>query len=140
MSLITIRPVTPGDNNYVSKTAFESFMRNLDLGTIPFEVFAVGARHRLDRLLARSHVFVACATAYPTEILGWSAIDNASGCVHGVYVRNTFRRQGIGTQLLTPAPRPLIITCPTKHHEAQGFFESLKASYDSSLADPPKKK
>ncbi len=73
-----------------------SLLRHLDR-----ERLAAGHRELVPQLLARSRVRVAVPEGHPDLILGWAACE--ADCVHWLYVKKSFRRQGIATVLLEDA-------------------------------------
>lgn len=138
MSLITIRPMQPGDRRFIESSFFESYLKTLRLSTLPFEVFKHGMNVRIERLLNESTTLVAVATAHPDEILGYCICkpskDGNEGAIHYLYVKAPFRRQGIGTSLLALGPFKCYTHLPTP--DGAKFFRALGVEFNPALGEP----
>lgn len=55
------------------------------------------------RILGRGSVLVACDPGDPDQIYGWVACDPTSRVLYYIYVKQAFRRAGIGTALMRAA-------------------------------------
>lgn len=121
----------PSDERFVYASWFESFLKANRLHDIPFEVYKVGMQARIERLIKRSEVRVACATAVPDEILGYAVVEN--GALHWLYVKSVYRRQGIartlawGTLCYTHKPSS----------DGQKFARALNLQYQPQYGDTP---
>jgi GNAT superfamily N-acetyltransferase len=128
---IAVRKMTAEDRPFVVSSWFHSAWKGFYLKKgVPFTFFRAGMNAEQERLLERSTVFVAYAKEYPTEILGYSVLGDS--CVHWVYVKSAFRRQGIARGLLGKH-----CTCYT--HETSGagkhLFEGLRLQYNPRAAE-----
>ncbi len=59
----------------------------------------------LERIIARSTVWVACDPEMPSVVYGFICVEGLD-VLHYVYVKRRFRRMGIGGQLLSAAGMP----------------------------------
>lgn len=94
---LSLRQATPEDLKFV----FDSWARSYrDGGCAPqigYDLFRPGHEALMKRLVDRDFVTVAYATEIPDEICGW--VCAGLDAIHYVYVKQAYRRRGIGIQL-----------------------------------------
>lgn len=103
--LFSIRDGINEDRNFVLAT----FLRGLYYGNswfsdIPKDIFMSNYKRILETLLDRPDIVVkiACLPDEPSVILGYSVLSGDYQTVHWVYVKQAWRKKGIG-RTLTPA-------------------------------------
>lgn len=133
--LVIIRPFEEGDRRFIEASWFESYLKALRLPELPFEVFKHGMNARIARLLARSEVLVAAARIAPDEILGYIVADKESKALHWLYVKASFRRNGIGSTL-ADAAKVVSFYTHKPSREGHRFLTALGYNFNPRLADP----
>lgn len=132
---IEAREMAPTDEAFVLDTWIESEEDHARIQGTRGDVFAA-LRAKARTLLPASRVVIAAPAGDPLTVLGWMAIDMATGDVHYAYTRRRHRRQGVQRFLAESAAikRPLVATCapPRKgairgvtYHPAQGWVRAL---------------
>lgn len=94
---ISIRQARESDRRFVVNSWFQSYRPHA--GDVGFDVYSKGHRaHIEDLFLACPPPAVAVAAEDPDTILGWSL--SRGDHLHYVYVKQAFRRLGIGSLLV----------------------------------------
>lgn len=133
--LVIIRPFEESDRRFVEASWFESYLKALRLPELPFEIFKHGMNARIARLIENSDVRIAAARAFPDEILGYAVLDKTTPVMHWLYVKASFRRNGLGTKLLNTKPGTLWYTHkPTR--EGHRFLVHHSLNFNPTFADP----
>jgi GNAT superfamily N-acetyltransferase len=106
-NLIYIRDYVPGDKNFVMAT----FLRGLYYGeswfsSIPKDIFMGNYKIIAEAMLNNPNnmVKVACLREDPDVILGYSLLSTDFSTVGWVFVKTSWRRQGIGRALTPVSP------------------------------------
>ncbi len=95
----SIRPPTPDDLAFIYSSWLKSYKHDSLLGkSVRTTVYFENYREVLDRLLATSSVLVACISDEPSVILGYLVHEDS--IAHYCFVKESFRRMGIGASLL----------------------------------------
>lgn len=135
--LVIIRPFEESDRRFVEASWFESYLKALRLPELPFEIFKHGMNVRIKRLLAQSNVRIAAARAFPDEILGYAVIGTTHPAVlHWLYVKASFRRNGLGTTLLKAHTREVLWYTHKPTREGHRFLMHHKLNFNPTFADP----
>ncbi len=104
LALSKIRPLLPGDYNFVLSSFAHSFKSSKYAGTCPAHEWHSQAKLIVDSLLARgAEVPVLCNTEDPDQILGWAMFERADSgvpVVHYVYIKDDFRNDGLARYLV----------------------------------------
>lgn len=100
---VSIRPAAPDDEAFV----MSAWLRcHRDFGDWPRllhpEKYYAQHKATIMRLLARSTTMVACNPDRPSQALGFVCYDGTA--THWVYVKDVWRRIGIGRELFSGAP------------------------------------
>lgn len=105
---VDIRPMVENDRAFLANSWLQNFKRESDWSRhLDVEMYFRSHRHLVHKLLATSDVWVACDPEDPTLILGFIVgYDSPEAAViHYLYVREKFRRVGIGRQLFATLTR-----------------------------------
>lgn len=103
---ITIRSFHVSDTNLVLSNWLKSFRNESWAASTPNDVYFPLQQKLIGQIAARSQVFVACAVDNPAEVWGWICCEQGpedSLIVHYVYVKEMFRKFGVGKMLLHAA-------------------------------------
>lgn len=101
--LVTIRPATPEDDNFVLNAALITLRNRSHLSWhVGNSDFFAGEPRILKRLLARSRVLIAHPPDDAELIAGFIVVEPPE-LVHFLYVKAALRRQGVGRALLRAA-------------------------------------
>ena len=95
--IFKLRRGTPDDMNIVAASFFESWRRGGRAPEVQFPVYKEGAGRHIQRLLDRASVTVVYVDGIPNEVAAWSLHEGDT--LHFIYVKNTYRRQGLGSYL-----------------------------------------
>lgn len=130
--LYDIRYATDNDRNFILK----SFLLGVYYGDtwfskIPKRIFMDNYKKVAEALFLRckGSIRVACLPGDPDVILGYAILNNVQNTLHFVYVKDIWRKKGIGRQLV-----PTTVTCVT-HLTSLG--ETLSNKLHSELIFNP---
>ena len=99
---IVLRDCIPlADNDFIYDSWIKSYSNSGFSRGIPTSLYVVGQRSRIDKILGSPPTKVTIATnpEEPSVIYGYSVITGEN-ILHYLYVKNAFRKLGIGTQLI----------------------------------------
>jgi GNAT superfamily N-acetyltransferase len=114
------------DERFVASSWFESFWKlHAYRAGVPFAHYRPGMDARIRRLMHNVPVTVAYATVAPTEIVGWACIEGE--CLHYVYVKSAYRRQGVARALVSRTAREY--SHPSSR-AGQKFVEALGLTFN----------
>lgn len=103
-SEIVIRPAGEDDIKFVMSSWKQSWRVCPWAGVIRNDEYFDSIRSTIDGLIARGAVLqVACLASKPEAIIGWVCSELLSDglcCIHYVYVKDPYLRNGIGEQLV----------------------------------------
>lgn len=99
-----IRPGRPTDENFVKASFFESSRDSSVAHSVSPLVYRRRWTQLIDRLVRRYTLTVFADDEAPDVILGWALHDGDELLLY-VFVREEFRRQGIGRALVASLPR-----------------------------------
>lgn len=106
-ALIYIRDYVPGDKNFVMAT----FLRGLYYGEswftcIPKDIFMINYKNIAEIMVEnpKNIIKVACLKEDPDVILGYSLLSADYMTVHWIFVKSSWRKQGIGRALMPSSP------------------------------------
>ena len=129
-SPVGVRLATPEDLRFIASTFFRSVLESgAALNQVPFAIVRDGLDNHIEKLLQRSIVRVAFATAEPDEILGYCATGTA--VCHHIYTKQAYRRHGIARSLLGGMKT---ITHPATPGAGKKFALALHLLYNPRLA------
>jgi GNAT superfamily N-acetyltransferase len=138
---VGVRLATPADLEAVEKIWFGAMHESgAALNAMPFSIARHGLDSHIKRLLARSQTHVAFATVAPDEILGYCVTDIARDIrvspkpidvCHHVFVKSTYRRQGIARAFLGSIKT---FTHPATPGAGKKFALALGLAYNPRLA------
>lgn len=99
MTEVDVRVATPDDMRFVCASWFESYWKNYarDAG-VEYSRYRPGQDGLIKDILKTATVNVVYYTPVPDEILGYCVVEG--DCLHYVYVKSVYRRQGIAKGLL----------------------------------------
>lgn len=102
---LVLRPGIVADRPFIAAAWFKSFQKHAP--EVGFDVYKAGQGALIDRLLERSAVVTAAVELGPDleELVGFVAWEGPA--IHYVYVKQAFRRLGIGARLLKLPESPL---------------------------------
>ncbi len=98
----SIRAAEPGDMDFVGSTWRRSYDRAEYARAPSLLTYIASQRAAIDRALAAATVDVAYSVEHPEVILGWVAHAERA-VLHYLYVKDRYRRLGIGQALLEHA-------------------------------------
>lgn len=142
-SPVGVRFATDEDMRFVASTWFRSvFESGIPVNQMPFSIFREGMEANIQRLIKRSEVRVAFATAQPDEILGYVVLGeakerlpgtedmvNVSVC-HHIYTKSVWRRQGVARSLLGDVK---VLTHPATPGAGKKFATAMGLLYHPRL-------
>lgn len=103
MSLVKLRPATADDLSLIYATWFENYKHSSPTGRrLRPDVYYPGQRAIIDRLLKRDGTITIASPNEDDTILGYIVFEGP--CIHYCYVKASFRRMGIGKELITSQP------------------------------------
>lgn len=100
---LTFRDPQPGDIALVLDSWSKGYRNSKWAGTVPNNLWHETHTAAVTQLLARgARLLVLCSAARPDQIVGYACWEAVQGglCVHYLYVKDPFRRKGLGTALL----------------------------------------
>lgn len=101
---LTYRAAEENDYNFVLSTWLKSYRQNNESARhIKPQIYFANHKRFIDRILDDSQCIIACNPEEPTQIFGYGVFEEAAdqvALVHCIYVKLTYRRLGIGTDLL----------------------------------------
>ncbi len=107
-SLYTIRGMRVEDENFI----YATFLRGVYYGNswfeeIPKDIFMIHYKRVAEELLkgTKTVVQVACLKEDPSIILGYSILSNDFKTIAWVYVKDKWRKKGIGRSLVPASPQ-----------------------------------
>lgn len=121
---LVVRTATDDDMNFIAASWFESFWKGAMRDTgMPFMSYKAGQDALIRRLVKASTVVVVAAAVAPDEIVGYAVREGP--VAHYVYVKQAYRRLGIGKRLVEGC---LLYTHQTRAGER--VARSIDAQYD----------
>lgn len=127
MQGVAVRPMRREDASelgFVTQTWLRSSMRSKLAELIPRAVYVREESALVSRIVDRSSVFVAEAVAVPGELSGWICTDG--DVLHFLYVKQPYRRLGIGRALMQVARKCKYASHWTRRaDECEPLFGSL---------------
>ena len=140
---VALRPYDHGrDDGFVIRSWVMNFARSRMAEPWPDDEFNLWRKDYLYPTLASSRTIIAHHPEEPRSLLGWICADAAGGRirVHGLYVKQAFRRLGIAHALLTlvtgnHSADPLPFVCWSRKLETDGrlrraFTEKYRAFWN----------
>jgi GNAT superfamily N-acetyltransferase len=99
---VKIRPALEADVAFIFSTWLRSYRDSIFAANISTTVFYAEHHKVVEKLLKSCEVYVACAADDISELYGYICAQKIDGIlvVHYAYVKHSFRRLGIGAQLL----------------------------------------
>ncbi len=96
---VTLRPAADADAGFVLNSWLKSYRASMTVVPSSQYFSRFGHRGLVMDLMGRQPIVVASWDEDPAVIVGWSC-GEPSKLLHYVYVKQAFRRQGIGTRLV----------------------------------------
>ena len=97
---LTLRPAEPNEIRLIKNSWFNSFRRNSKLGrTLRPDLFDKGENTVIEQLITRFPPVIAVFPSVPDEVVGWVCREFTRPVGHFIYVKQAFRRLGIGRTL-----------------------------------------
>ena len=102
MSGFSLRSYRAEDFNFIANSYLKSYRRSPEVRHMLNEVYYPTFTQRLEYMLKTSTILVACSNEDPSHILGYAIVnkDHTWDILHYVYVKYTFRRMGVATELV----------------------------------------
>lgn len=100
---IKIRPATDNDVPFILNSWLKSYRDNGPIAqNVPNTIYYAGHHKILQKIIRRSQVLVACDEKDESQIFGYASAERIDGhfVLHFVYIKQQFRKMGIGTSLL----------------------------------------
>ena len=129
--LYQIRDMVDTDKPFILATMLRGiYYGNSWFSKIPKDVFMDNYKNVISNILSnpKNYVKVACLPEDPDVILGYSILSPTMKRIAWVYVKNSWRKRGIGKSLLPQFPTSCL------HLTALG--ESLMSKYPDIVFDP----
>lgn len=103
--LVEFRVPKEDELPFILSSWFKSFRKSPWAGTLPNNLYHNCMKELFDQLVERGmYVYVAAASTDPDQLLGFIAFEEATvPVVHYVFVKDKFRKQGIGSALMRQA-------------------------------------
>lgn len=106
IGLYDIRDMKQEDENFILAT----FLRGIYYGDswfsqIPKQIFMDNYKNVVAALVTKATIKIACLKEDPDVIIGYSILSNDFQTIHFVYVKNAWRKQGIGRTLVPQHPK-----------------------------------
>lgn len=101
MTPIVIRPASVDDAAFVISSYLKSQRNEGHNALMSNDVYYARVKPRVERMIARDQVIVACSPEDAWHLYGWLAYE--PGVVHYAYVKFPYRRFGIGRALFAKA-------------------------------------
>ncbi len=99
LDLVEFRPMLPGDHNFVRSSWLRSHRAVCEWA--PRDAYFRLHHDVVEGLLERATCIVAASKSDADQILGWACGEPGERpLLHYAYVKQTFRRQGLGRELL----------------------------------------
>lgn len=97
-----IRKAHPNDIPFITNSWLKSYRGSKEVSGTPNNQYYFYQHKLIEALVPRSIVLVVANRADSTHILGWTCAEIADTALllHYMYVKDAFRKQGIGSQLL----------------------------------------
>lgn len=101
-----VRAAIAGDRSYIAQSYLSNHRRTHPVKFIPGRIYFRGQAKVLDWLMAHAAASVACFAEAPDEILGYCLYQPtpAALIIHYIYVRECYRKRGIGRLLMSSMP------------------------------------
>lgn len=104
--LYNVRNAVADDYNFIIK----SFLLGLYYGDswfskIPKNIFMENYKKVVDALISKMNVQVACLPEDPNTIIGYSILSQDFQTIHWVYVKERWRKYGVGRSLVPQFPQ-----------------------------------
>lgn len=99
---VRLRQATEADAPFIFNAWLKSF-RNSPLARTLNNTTYFSEHHKvIEKILKNSDTIIACNNNDPNQIFGFISASKVEGifCLHYIYVKHTFRKLGIGSQLL----------------------------------------
>lgn len=129
--LYNIRNSRESDKNFVLAT----FLRGLYYGDswfseIPKDIFMNNYKHIAEALINSPKVIIkiACLPDDPDVILGYSVLSSDYQTIHWIYVKQVWRKKGIG--------RSLVPTRPSSVTHLSGLGRGLMKKFEGLIFNP----
>lgn len=108
MSLFNIRPATPNDANFIISSWLKRYRDAISPRLVTDKIY-YSAQHQIIAAILQkptTEVFIACNAADEGQICGYVVGERLPdlSMIHWVYVKNSFRKWGIATELLAKFP------------------------------------
>ncbi len=104
---LTIRTSTAQDLPFIWNSWLKSYRdNNGQAKAVASETYFTEHRALVGALCKRSAILIACAADYPEQIYGYAVFEAFAGpmlVLHYVYVKRTYRRFGIASELVAKA-------------------------------------
>lgn len=140
-SQVRIRHATEGDVPFI----FNSWLKTLRKAPAKFKIenpiFFESEHLKIEGLLTKSSVVIACSIDDPTQIFSYMCYEEVDGVlvVHMAYTKEPYRKLGMLNALLTHVGwRPAVACCytnRTKHTDIFDASEKYRVVYHPYLAD-----
>jgi hypothetical protein len=124
---IYIREFEKEDHNFVMNSWLKSFEKTIKLMGTDTQIYRREQMRLMGGIIEKAKVYVACPEDAQQQIYGyivWDAIGDV-GILHYVYVKNPYRRFGIGRKLYDCIERSTEIPCLATHKTLA--FDYLKS-------------
>ena len=99
---IAIRLHEATDEDFIYSTWMKSFRDNSYARAVPTQLYNIGQRKRINKILSKEgvNVLIACDAETPELIYGYAVMERTPDVLHYVYVKSAYRKLGIAKALL----------------------------------------
>ena len=99
---VRIRAATESDVNFIFNSWLKCYRHSINMRGCENPVYFAQQHKVLEGLCKKASVLIACNSLDISQIFGYSVAEKVDDCMvaHFVYVKDSFRRFGIATQLM----------------------------------------
>lgn len=126
----TLRRADEKDISFIFNSWLKSYRSSYFAKSISNTIYFEGHHKIIEKLAKTSEIIVACNPQDPEQIFGYICAEKIDGifCLHYIYVKQSFRRLGIGKLLLNSFERDKEQASVFTHHTK--IAERLAAKYN----------
>lgn len=127
---VTLRRAEEKDISFIFNSWLKSYRTSYFAKSIGNTIYFSEHHKVIEKLAKTSEVLVACNSEDPDQIYGYMCAEKIDGifCLHYVYIKQPFRRLGVGKLLLSSFDRDSEQASVYTHHTK--LAEKLAAKYN----------
>ncbi len=134
---VAIREAGPGDEGFLFRTWLEGHRVGSPAFGSRLRKDAYFALHhdKVERLLSRSQVWIACLEDAPDVIAGYIVVEQPN-VIHWAFIRDGFKRLGILRLLIAASGLPSNLDGVEYSHDSADCYRFLRASFPRAWFNP----